>query len=141
MKKLGFLLIILFLASCNQEYTVIEERYPDGSPKRECTYIGKGDSKQILKETVYYQNKRIQMTGGYKNNLRDGHWLYYYETGRIWSDGFFKEGKNDGKRTTYFESGKVRYEGFYKDDARTGTWKFYDEAGNLVKAVDYSKEK
>ena len=136
------LLFLIFsmalLVSCNFENKVVEETYPDGSPKRICVYLGKGQNREMIKETTFYPNKQMQMEGTYKDNKRDGKWTYWYENGKMWSDGFFVRGKSDGKRTTYFENGKVRYEGFYKEDMRVGKWRFFDETGRLLQEADYS---
>jgi len=128
------------MAACQSQQEVTEETYPDGSPKRVCLYKGKGESKELIRETTFYPNKQMQMQGAYKNNLRDGKWTYWHENGKLWSEGFFKAGKSDGKRTTYFDNGKVRYTGFYKEDNRVGKWSFYDENGRLLQEVDYSAQ-
>lgn len=134
-----FSLLLLTMFSCRNKTTVVESTYPDGSPKRVCVYTGKGEKRELVKETFYYKNKKTQVTGEYKHAQRDGKWTYYYESGNVWSDGFFRDGKSDGKRLTYFPNGKLRYEAHYKNDNRVGVWKFYDESGKLVKSVDYSK--
>ena len=137
-KLLFFALLILTLASCRFENKVIEETNPDGTPKRVCIYKGKGEGRELIRETTYYPNKQAQMEGTYKDNKRDGKWTYWYENGKIWSEGIYVRGKSEGKRTTYFENGKVRYEGFYKEEMRVGKWRFFDEYGRLLKEVDYS---
>jgi len=135
------ILAILFLSltSCSPKQKVVEESYPDGSPRRECEYRGKGEKRILLKETFYYANGQVEMTGAYKDGERHGYWTYYYENGNVWSEGSYIRGKNDGKRLTYYENGRLRYEAWYKDNERTGIWKFYDQAGNLIKEVDYLK--
>jgi antitoxin component YwqK of YwqJK toxin-antitoxin module len=130
--------MILVLASCQQEQRVVEDTYPDNTPKRVCFYKGKGETRELLREMTYYPNKQMQMQGEYKNNLRDGKWTYWHENGKLWSEGFFKAGKSDGKRTTYYDNGKVRYVGYYKEDNRVGKWSFFDENGRLLQEVDYS---
>ena len=80
------------------------------------------------------------MDGTYKNNQRDGQWIYWYENGSKWSEGFFKNGKNNGKRVTYFENGKVRYEAYYKEGIRVWRWKFFNEKGQLLQVIDYSAQ-
>jgi antitoxin component YwqK of YwqJK toxin-antitoxin module len=133
-----FLLLIAF-SGCKHQTTVVESTYPDGSPRRVCVYLGKGETREMIKETCFYKNKKVQVEGEYKHGQRNGKWTYYYESGLPWSDGYFKAGMSDGKRTTYYPNGKIRYEAFYKEDKRTGIWKFYDESGKLVKSVNYSK--
>jgi antitoxin component YwqK of YwqJK toxin-antitoxin module len=138
MKKLILSLMILAAVGCVRQETLVEDSYPDGTPKKEGTYKGTGENRELVKETFYYPNKKVQMTGGYKSSKRDGYWVSYYENGNKWSEGFYKNGMNDGKRTTYFESGKIRYIGYYLNDKRVGKWQFYDEAGSLLREVDYS---
>ncbi|MCX6245586.1 MAG: hypothetical protein NTU98_12900 [Bacteroidetes bacterium] len=144
MTKLGtslFLLLILSFISCSHETKIMVETYPDGSPKRECVYKGKDETREMIKETTWYPGRKLQMVGEYKANKRDGHWIYYYQNGNIWSEGYFREGKSDGKRITHYENGNVFYEGTYDKDRRVGVWKFYDESGKLVKTLDYTKIK
>jgi antitoxin component YwqK of YwqJK toxin-antitoxin module len=134
------LLVIFAIISCTHETKIMEETYPNGSPKRECIYQGKDASRELIRETTWYPNKKVQMSGEFKEKKRNGKWIYYYENGNVWSEGFFKDGKSDGKRTTYYENGRIFYEGYYQEDRRVGIWKFYDEKGTLVKSVDYNKE-
>ena len=118
---------------------MIESTYPNGSPRRVCVYSGKGENRELIKETFFYKNRKTQVDGEYKQTQRNGKWIYYYESGIVWSEGFFKDGKSDGKRVTYFPNGKIRYEGYYKEEKKVGVWKFYDKTGKLVKSVDFSK--
>jgi antitoxin component YwqK of YwqJK toxin-antitoxin module len=140
MKRIaGVLFLSLFIiTSCSREKRVVEESYPDGSPKKVCLYTGRGENKQMLRETTYYPNGKPQMDGAYKNNKRDGQWIYWYENGSKWSEGYFREGKNEGKRLTYFENGKVRYEAYYSEGIRVGIWKFFDDKGKLLQEINYS---
>ena len=140
MKKMILSLMILAAVACVRQETLVEDSYPDGSPKKVSTYQGRGADRELVSDTFYYPGKKVQMAGGYKNAKRDGYWVSYYENGNKWSEGFYKNGMNDGKRTTYFESGKIRYTGYYLNDKRVGKWQFYDEAGNLLKEVEYSAQ-
>jgi antitoxin component YwqK of YwqJK toxin-antitoxin module len=133
-------LLILFTDGCTRrENIVTESKYPDGSPQRVCVYRGDPSRHDLVRETIYYPNKQIQVVGEYKAHKRDGRWVFYYENGKVWSEGFFKAGQNDGKRLTYFENGRLRYEAYYDNGERIGKWKFYDESGKFLKEVDYSR--
>ena len=133
------LVMLVFLASsCRFEQKVIEDTYPDGSPKRVCIYKGKGENREMIRETSYYENKQMQMDGEYKNGKRNGLWVSWYTNGKKWSEGAYKNGKSEGRRATYFENGKIRYEGSYKNDQRVGKWRFYDETGKLLAEQDFS---
>ncbi len=131
-------LMIITLASCRSEHKVVEETWPDGSVKKECLYKGRGENKELIRETTYYANKQMQMDGTYQDGKREGLWTYWYENGNKWSEGTFVRGKSEGRRVTWFENGKVRYEGNYKNDMRVGKWRFFDETGRLLQEVDYS---
>ena len=141
MKKIVFFItcIILFSA-CNKSEKVVEETYADGSPKVEKYYKGEGTERDMVKEVTYYENKQKQMEGEFKDNKRNGAWVYYYKNGNKWSEGSFVDGLDDSKRTVYFENGKKRYEGNYAKGVQKGIWKFWDENGKLIKEVDYDKK-
>lgn len=133
-----FALLTATVDSCSSHSKkVIEEKYPDGSPKVVKYYQEKNGIKELVKEIDYYPNKNKRLEGEYKKDHRDGKWTYYYENGKLWSEGYFVNDINDGQRTTYFENGQIRYQGTYKSGDRIGKWQFYNEAGTLVKEMDY----
>ena len=137
----AFILLLMFSTSCRLQHKVIEETYPDGTPKRVCIYKGKGENREMIRETTYYENKQMQMDGEYNDGKRNGLWVSWYMNGNKWSEGAFKNGKSEGRRVTYFENGKVRYERAYKNDQRIGKWRFYDETGKLLAEQDFSAPK
>ncbi|MHC1707797.1 MAG: toxin-antitoxin system YwqK family antitoxin [Bacteroidales bacterium] len=116
-----FLILILFTLSsvafnsCNDKTKkVIEEKYPDGSPKTVKYYLENNGRQELVKEVDFYPNKNKRLEGEYKNDQRNGKWTYYYEDGKIWSEGSFVDDLNDGERTTYYENGQIRYQGSYR---------------------------
>ncbi len=130
--------IIYILSSCKSSTEkVVESRFEDKSPEVIKYYKKTGETRELVKEEAFYQNKNKRMEGEYLNNERNGRWVYYYENGKVWSEGFFKAGKNEGLRSTYFENGNKRYEGNYKSDLRVGIWKFYSESGSLSNQINY----
>jgi antitoxin component YwqK of YwqJK toxin-antitoxin module len=143
MRKIFFILSIVFLASCGprlQEKTI--ETYPDGKPKRVQYFTPESEGSYLAKEIYFYENGQKKMEGSYnKEKQKHGKWLYWREDGKKWSEGYFFEGKDDGLRQTWHENGKKHYEGRYEKGTRVGVWKFYDETGKMVKDIDYDKEK
>ncbi|MEI6764300.1 MAG: hypothetical protein WCM76_01590 [Bacteroidota bacterium] len=141
MKNKLIILLSLFLFSCVSTKTeeVVEQSYPDGSPKIVKVYADNGTTRVLIKETNYYANHAKYMEGGYLNDKRDGLWISWYQNGNKWSEGNFKNGLDDGKRTGWYENGKKHFDGTYKDGKKIGMWKFYDENGLLLKEVDYDK--
>jgi antitoxin component YwqK of YwqJK toxin-antitoxin module len=140
MKKIVYFLVtIMLLSACTKTKKVVEETYANGDPKVEKYYKGEGTSKEIVKEVRYYSNKQKQMEGEYKDNKRNGDWVYYYENGNKWSEGSFADGLDVGTRTVYYENGKMRYQGKYNKGKQVGLWQFYDETGKLLKEIDFDK--
>lgn len=139
MKKQAFyalLFLIAFVSCKTKTIEVVEESYPDGSPKL-TKYYTDNKARELVKEIQFYPNHKKFIEGEFKNNRKDGKWISYYETGIKWSEGFFKEGLDDGERISYYEDGKIRYKGYYKKGKMTGKWKFYDEKGNFLEEKDY----
>lgn len=143
MRKIFFLAILtIILYSCSDEgKKVVEKTYPDGSPKVEKYYKIKGSDSELVKEVNYYSSQQKMMEGKYKNDKRDGYWVYYYENGEKWSEGIYENGLDEGLRTTYYENGEKRYEGNYTKGKETGIWKFWNEKGKLEKTINYDTVK
>jgi TonB family protein len=55
-----------------------------------CSYK---DDKENGKETYTWPNKKVMMTGSYKNGERDGQWIGYYRTGQVAGDVVYENGK------------------------------------------------
>jgi antitoxin component YwqK of YwqJK toxin-antitoxin module len=51
------------------------------------------DGKENGKETYSYPNKKIMMTGSYRNGERDGEWIGYYKNGQVAGDVVYDNGK------------------------------------------------
>lgn len=134
------LLIFIFINGCvTRTEEVIRDKYPSGAPKIVDVYKIERGIKTLIKQTAYYENKKIQGGGNIKNNKMDGKWTYYYPNGNKWSEGYFKEGKEEGTRTAWYENGNKRFEGLFKDGKRMGKWTFWDENGKVEKEIDYNK--
>lgn len=141
MKRTLILIFSVLMLACTSVKTeeVVEQSYPDGSPKIVKEYAGSGEARKLIKETHYYANHAKYMEGTYTDDKRDGLWTSWYENGNKWSEGNFKNGLDEGARTGYHENGKKYFEGHYKAGKKVGVWKFYDDKGLLQKEVDYDK--
>ena len=85
-----FFLSVMALIGCSREKSVVEESYPDGSPKKVCLYTGSGENRQLIRETTYYPKRKLQMdvalyvTPGFKRDgIRVGKWKFFDETGKL----------------------------------------------------------
>ena len=85
-RTLALTLLMVPVISCTSKEKVVEEKYPNGNPKRECTYTGRGNNREMIQETFYYPDKQVQMTGAYSHGKRDGFWVSYYDNGKKWSE-------------------------------------------------------
>ena len=141
-KKIFIVVIstLLFVGCSPKIEKIIEETYPDGSPKLVKLYEINGNSKTMLKEISYYSNGQERYKGAYKEGKRHGEWIYYYENGNKWSIGAFDMGLRDGFGRTWHENGKKYFEGNYSQGHRLGVWKFWDKNGNFVKEINYDEK-
>lgn len=131
---------MIICISCSSEpEKVVETTYDDGDPKLVRFYEQKNDGKVLVKEMTYYPNDNIRYVGGYKDQMRHGHWIYYYMNGNKWSEGFFLNGERNGDAKTWHENGQLYIQGEYTDGVRTGTWQFWDEQGELIKEINYNE--
>jgi antitoxin component YwqK of YwqJK toxin-antitoxin module len=132
---LNFAFIVLFACS-TKPIEVVEDIFPDGTPKTIKYY--KSDAKEVVvKEILYYENGQKKLEGAYKNGERIGKWSYWYANGNLWSQGEYLNGHENGLKTVYHENGQKYYEGNLKDGTRIGKWNFWEMDGTLIKEIDY----
>ncbi len=90
MKKIFYLLIAVILAtSCTNEVKEIISKYPDGSPKVVVFYKKSGDKKIKIREIGYYQDQKEMYSGKYKDEQRNGTWVYLYQNGKTFAKAEF----------------------------------------------------
>ncbi|MGM0613570.1 MAG: toxin-antitoxin system YwqK family antitoxin [Bacteroidota bacterium] len=121
----------------NTEKEVVE-KHEDGSPKKVKLLNEEGDT---VKEIRYYKNGQKEMEGPLEQSKRNGTWKAYYKDGTVWSSSKYKHGKQHGPYTTYYSNGHIRYKGQMHMDERTGKWTFYNREGDVIKEIDYDKQK
>ena len=89
--------------------------------------------------------------GSYKNNEREGKWIFYFETGGVADIMTFSMGKLAGKCTSYYKDGKTKEISNYKlgrtnekseyVSIKHGEWILYDSKGREVKREKYKNGK
>lgn len=138
--KSFILIFLLSLIACETNLNeVVEERFPDGSPKIVRLYKEVKGRQELVSEIIYYPNHNKKIEGEFKNGERHGKWLAWHENGQLQSEGFFKNGKNTGIRKVYYENGNKYYEGKYKNDKPVGEWIFYHSNGSISKKTNFGK--
>lgn len=140
MTKYFFLMaLLLSFTACGVKLEpVIQETYPDGTPKIVHHFHGEGLEKTLVKKSFYYPDGKLRMQGEFSYGQKNGYWVAYFESGSIWSEGYFKDGESHGTTVTYYENGTRYYEGLYEHGRRAGLWRFWNEDGSLEKEIDYS---
>lgn len=131
---------VMFMIACTPEaFEVVEESYPEGTPKV-VRYYNNESMEVLLKETQYYDDGSKYIEGTFKNGERNGTWQAWYRDGKLWSQGEYKDGLENGTKTVYHDNGQKYYEGRIQDEKRTGTWTFWDKEGNVVKKINYDQQ-
>lgn len=79
--------------------------------------IGQRDSAGLWQGplTDHYRNGNIQMKGTYKDDLKDGIFIYYNEDRSYSSAGIYRDDHHVGKWETFHPNGKIKTEEFYRD--------------------------
>ncbi len=92
--------------------------------------IGQTDSAGRWQGAVrdYFRDGTIQMKGSYKNNMKDGIFLYYSQRGTYLSAGRYTKEESAGKWETYYWNGNLESEIYYDD--RTYTRNIWDSLGS-----------
>jgi membrane associated rhomboid family serine protease len=95
----------------NEEWEELPE------PPGEFYRIGQRDSAGRWQGWVrdHYANGSLQMKGFYRNNLRDGIFLYYSDHHTYTSAGLYRKDVPEGKWETFHQSGRLKSEEYYRD--------------------------
>jgi len=85
----------------------------------------------------WWPNGKLKHKWCWKNNLRDGLWIFYDENGQKKSEEIYKDGKKDGLWTHWYENGQKSIEETYKDGEMDGLWTDWYEWGQKKEEVTY----
>lgn len=86
----------------------------------------------------YYDNGDVQMKGSYKNNKREGVFLYYSDHNTYTSAGRYLDDSSTGKWETYHTNGILASEAYYNDDYFLKN--LWDSVGNQLVIDGNGKE-
>ena len=126
------------MTSC--KHKVVTERYLNGKPKEERTYLNKDNTD--FKIVQYYPNGQISFEGNVINKLFVGQKINYYENGKIKQiDSLHKPCALDycccdGLVKRYRENGILRETFITKNGVENGLVFAYDTLGNLESKVE-----
>lgn len=138
--KIFLLFFVLSNPNCQSKgFKKIEGYYENGNPRAVYYYVS---AKQmiLLKKEIYYENGQLKLSGSYKDDRKNGQWIYYYENGVISDESWFKDGELHGRSNTFYKNGKQRSSGFYRNGQRVREWGYFDEDGRLIKKIKFSDD-
>ena len=93
------------------------------------------------KWTEWYDTGIIISQGNYKENQKEGMWVFFDKYGAKYKEQNFINNRPDGKWTEYYQNGKKSGEGSYIKQTKDGVWQYWDQKGNVIYRVIYSKGK
>lgn len=150
-KTTVFLFLVFLSISCSNKRPDPSERFNENTPGRKVIESYSNQNPQVvyfyevdendkvtnnkIGEMYYYQDKKVYVGGGIKNNKRDGVWKAYHPNGKVQTDAFYIDGKEDGDYTVYYDNDQILYSGHYTKGTCDGEWKFYSRNGKLTKSI------
>lgn len=84
-----------------------------------------------------YENGKIHFSGFYKNDLKDGEWIYFYDNGTVKIKESWKENKLVDVSDFFSSKGKVIGKKTFKDG--TGSVKYFYDSGKPLSLISYKK--
>jgi antitoxin component YwqK of YwqJK toxin-antitoxin module len=138
MQKLTLFIFILFLYNCNlKEAKEIISYYETGKPEVVFYYKDKSDTSTYRKE-VFFKNGKLKQTGYFKDDLKDGEFIWYYENGKksakiTYSNGIFIDTIYHWYENGILESKNIVLKGLHQNECEScnGTIIEYDSIGQL----------
>ena len=111
MKKLIYLVSIIFIFSCKKEVKEIYQEYNG-------------------------QRVKIEFGGRSNDSLFTGHEGSSYENGNLKTLGYYKNGVLIDTLFVYHKNGRIKEKGLLKNNLKNGWWLSYDEQGNLLAKME-----
>jgi len=108
------------------------ESFPGGQVKN-VVIIKEGTENDILYQTIYYEDGKVHMQGGFNTGKRVGAWETFHKDGKPWSLNTYTDGNFDGPYKAWHENGQIRIDGNYSMGKRVGVWNYYAEDGTLTR--------
>lgn len=109
-------------------------------PPAEYFRIGSRDSAGLWQGSVgdYYKSGIMQMRGSYKDDAKDGIFIYYTKTGMHSAAGVYNDDQRVGKWETFHPNGQIETEVFYRD--RYFLKSYWDSTGVQMVKDGYGTE-
>jgi hypothetical protein len=79
----------------------------------------------------YFIDGKLQMTGMYKDGMRQGEFVFYYNNGQVEKKGKYENGERIGTWNFFYENGQNKFLIIY-EDKKEKIIEYFDEKGNLI---------
>lgn len=87
-----------------------------------------------------YKPNQVVEEGKYKDDRKNGKWLFYFANDKIKQILTYSNNRPNGYAVFYYESGNIREEGIWKNNRWVGDYKYYFENGNLKNHWKYNEQ-
>ena len=146
--NLLIILLLIFFSACNKKPKPVFDlaskgsevvaSYNDSTPQ--VVYYYKLDkngkpTQEKVGVAEFYQNKQPYISGGLKNNKREGRWNAFFPDGSVQTEAFYIDGEPDGDYIVYRENGNMIYKGHFNHGICDGTWYFYYPNGSEERKI------
>jgi uncharacterized protein len=82
---------------------------------------------------IWYDDEgRVQSTGDYLLDLKEGEWQFFHPNGQTLQEGSFQEGKLNGSWVWYYPNGEIHRKEFYRRGKEDGLFQEWDASGKLI---------
>ena len=114
----------------------------DSSCKNEmdlmCDVYGSKSSKSLFMQVCYWDSLKTKIASRHikENGKYNGPCSYWTPDGYLTMEGAYKNDRKDGN-WIYFSGKKIISEGKFTDGKKVGIWKEYDQNGKSKKEIDY----
>lgn len=154
-----FLLLILFLVGCKNEFETITEKNEYGQQVtyqiqketglKQGPYTLRGDTGTLLEEANYAQDtlhgeRKLYTTEGvlesietYKNGTFEGPYKLFYPNGQVKFAAAYQNGVLAGEAKGYYEDGQLKEVIAFKENVENGPFIEYHPNGNLKAKGSY----
>lgn len=109
-----------------KEETFISYNAWDDAGERQLISNGNGSKAR------YFSNGKLHYAEEWKNNKRDGKYIYYHENGNIRCEGVLKNDKKDGSWKWYYNNGVCEEESAYLEGVLHGPVVIRSSKGNIT---------
>lgn len=104
--------------------------------------IVEGNYVSGIKEGTWFINYGFHTEkGNYKDNNKDGEWVYFYKNGILYFKGSFVDGLENGTHLYYYKNGKIKEKQYYNFGRKEKNWEYYDYYGTLLKILTFNNNK